>query len=130
MSRLGIFSLTAAALVVIDSAVAVGLHEDPGVSMAAIFARAVSCVLAGYAITQRKSDDAFVAPFLVNGAAFVSVSISDAVIIFTNASRWFVTGFSANHLALILSMALPAVASLVGAGLSLVLTRIRAPQRG
>jgi hypothetical protein len=128
MPRLRIFAIVLVTLAAIDSAVAVGLREDPAVSMAAIFARAVTCVLAGYAITERKADDVFVAPILVAAAALGSLLVSDVVIFLTGANRWFVPGFSVDQVALTL-MALPPIASLVGAGLSLALARVGAARR-
>lgn len=129
MTRFGIFSLTAAALVVIESSVETVLRLDSTFSLPGLFARGLVCTLAGYAITRRKTDDLFVAPILVCGAEFISLSISDFVILLAGARgapaprvsfEYFVFG----------TMGLPAIASLVGAGVALVLARRAAPQQG
>ncbi len=121
-TRLFFFFALLVALAAIDSAAAVVVHEHPDGSPSALVARVVVCLLAAYSSAERPAD-AGILPVLAFLAAFLSLALSDAVILFsgvrldTGFSGW---GTAAGRLAV------PAVASAAGAILALVLRSRRA----
>jgi hypothetical protein len=127
MRRWPAFALLTVGLAAIDSAAAVGLHEQPSASVAALFARGAACTLAGYALTQAPTD-ALVAALLATLASFLSLALSDAIILFFGAARYLVPGFGSGHPVFTL-LGVPALASAAGSFLALTLARQTAPQR-
>ncbi|MFL5537936.1 MAG: hypothetical protein ACJ8J0_03045, partial [Longimicrobiaceae bacterium] len=93
----------------------------------AVLARGIACMLAGYALT-RTAGDAVVAALLATGAAFLSLALSDAIILFSGAARYLVPGFGGGHPVFTL-LGVPALASVAGSLLALSPARRAAPRR-
>lgn len=127
MRRWPAFALLLVTLAAIDSAAAVGLHQQPSASVAALFARGVACLLAGYVLT-RTATDAVVAVLLATLASFLSLALSDAIILFSGAARYLVPSFGGGH-PVFAQLGLPPLASVAGSLLALTLAHRPAPWR-
>jgi hypothetical protein len=122
MHRSWVFLTLLVALAAIDSAAVMGFHEHPDVSPAALATRAVVCAIAGHQSARRRADAA-VLPVLAFLAAFLSVAITDAVILASGVR--LDTGFVGAG-ALVTRLVVPAAASAAGAVLALAFQAHRA----
>ncbi|HEX6747044.1 MAG TPA: hypothetical protein VF092_07070 [Longimicrobium sp.] len=109
-------------LAAIDSVAAVVVHEHPDRSPSALMARAAVSAIGAYSSAERVAD-AGILPILALFAAFFSLAISDAVILFSGVR--LDPGFVGAG-PFITRLAVPAAASAAGAILALALQSRRA----
>jgi hypothetical protein len=129
MTRLRAFAFVVLTLAATDSAVAVALHQEPATSPAGMVARAAICMLAGYAAT-RSTAGVVLTPLVITGAAFVSLALSDAVILFSGAGQELPKGFAHGAAAFAFGLlGLPALAGVAGSVVALARMRPAAPRK-
>ena len=128
MRRAVVFVVLLLVLAGIDSAAPALLHQPSSASPAALFARGIACMVAGYALT-RAPTDAIVAALLAILASFLSLlALSDFGVIVGGAAVVFMPSFVVGGF-VFAAAGLPPLASGAGSLLALSLAPRAAPRR-